>query len=90
MLFMQQSKREICILSASGSISNASLRQPATSGGNITYEVEICECIPLNYVMSSNYRLTRERLQENIMSIPSDCLLSLFLLVLKIANLKLL
>lgn len=39
MLFMQQSRREICILSASGSISNASLRQPATSGGNITYEV---------------------------------------------------
>ncbi|KAJ4719706.1 AT-hook motif nuclear-localized protein [Melia azedarach] len=38
MLFMQQNKREICILSASGSISNASLRQPATSGGNITYE----------------------------------------------------
>ncbi|XP_052189407.1 AT-hook motif nuclear-localized protein 14 [Diospyros lotus] len=38
MLFMQQSKREICILSASGSITNPSLRQPATSGGNITYE----------------------------------------------------
>ncbi|KAA8539038.1 hypothetical protein F0562_025730 [Nyssa sinensis] len=38
MLFVQQSKREICILSASGSISNPSLRQPATSGGNITYE----------------------------------------------------
>ncbi|KAK3025530.1 hypothetical protein RJ639_041522 [Escallonia herrerae] len=38
MSFMQQSKREICILSASGAISNASLRQPATSGGNITYE----------------------------------------------------
>ncbi|XWS57732.1 hypothetical protein CRYUN_Cryun09bG0198400 [Craigia yunnanensis] len=38
MLFMQQSKCEICILSASGSISNASLRQPATSGGNIAYE----------------------------------------------------
>ncbi|XP_037495926.1 AT-hook motif nuclear-localized protein 14 isoform X2 [Jatropha curcas] len=38
MLFVQQSRREICILSASGSISNASLRQPATSGGNITYE----------------------------------------------------
>lgn len=28
----------MCILSASGSISNASLRQPATSGGSITYE----------------------------------------------------
>ncbi|KAK5786261.1 Putative DNA-binding ESCAROLA -like protein [Gossypium arboreum] len=38
MLFMQQSKRELCILSASGTISNASLRQPATSGGNIAYE----------------------------------------------------
>ncbi|KAL0552680.1 hypothetical protein IC582_011798 [Cucumis melo] len=38
MQFMQQCKREICILSASGSISNASLRQPAASGGNIAYE----------------------------------------------------
>ncbi|KAK1409739.1 hypothetical protein QVD17_36268 [Tagetes erecta] len=38
MSFMQQSKQEICVLSASGSITNASLRQPATSGGNITYE----------------------------------------------------
>ncbi|GMI79570.1 AT-hook motif nuclear localized protein 14 [Hibiscus trionum] len=38
MMFMQQSKREVCILSASGTISNASLRQPATSGGNIAYE----------------------------------------------------
>ncbi|XP_044498028.1 AT-hook motif nuclear-localized protein 14 [Mangifera indica] len=38
MMFMQQSKHEVCILSASGSISNTSLRQPATSGGNITYE----------------------------------------------------
>ncbi|XP_042498835.1 AT-hook motif nuclear-localized protein 14 [Macadamia integrifolia] len=38
MSFMQQRKRAICILSASGSISNASLRQPATLGGNVTYE----------------------------------------------------
>ncbi|KAK8712201.1 hypothetical protein V6N13_147448 [Hibiscus sabdariffa] len=38
MMFMQQSKREVCILSASGTISNAALRQPATSGGNIAYE----------------------------------------------------
>ncbi|GMG99587.1 hypothetical protein Nepgr_001427 [Nepenthes gracilis] len=37
MLFMQQTKRELCVLSASGSVCNASLRQPATSGGNITY-----------------------------------------------------
>ncbi|XP_010274842.1 PREDICTED: AT-hook motif nuclear-localized protein 14 [Nelumbo nucifera] len=38
MSFMQQHRRAICILSASGSISNASLRQPATLGGNVTYE----------------------------------------------------
>ncbi|CAI9773983.1 unnamed protein product [Fraxinus pennsylvanica] len=38
MMFMQQSKREMCIISASGSVSNASLRQPSTSGGTVTYE----------------------------------------------------
>lgn len=38
MSFMQQTGRELCILSASGSISNASLRQPAISGGSIAYE----------------------------------------------------
>ena len=45
MMFMQQSKREICILSAAGTISNASLRQPATSGGSITYEVNISDSL---------------------------------------------
>ncbi|KAH7866456.1 hypothetical protein Vadar_020644 [Vaccinium darrowii] len=39
MLFMQQSNREICSLSASGSISNPSIREPATSRGNITCDV---------------------------------------------------
>ncbi|XP_058093641.1 AT-hook motif nuclear-localized protein 14-like [Magnolia sinica] len=38
MSFMQQRKRAVCILSASGSISNASLRQPAMLGGNVSYE----------------------------------------------------
>lgn len=38
MSFMQQSKQEVCVLSASGSISSASLSQPVTSGGNIAYE----------------------------------------------------
>ncbi|KAI4364554.1 hypothetical protein MLD38_020628 [Melastoma candidum] len=37
MEFIQQSKREICVLSASGSISTVSLKQPATTGGIITY-----------------------------------------------------
>ncbi|KAL5701991.1 hypothetical protein ACHQM5_027267 [Ranunculus cassubicifolius] len=36
--FVQQRKCAVCILSASGSISNALLRQPATLGGNVTYE----------------------------------------------------
>ncbi|CAL0321043.1 unnamed protein product [Lupinus luteus] len=47
MLFMQQNKCEICILSASGFISNASLSQPATSGGSITYEGRF-EIVSLN------------------------------------------
>ncbi|ESQ49629.1 hypothetical protein EUTSA_v10020867mg [Eutrema salsugineum] len=37
-MLARQSKHELCVLSASGTISNASLRQPATSGGNISYE----------------------------------------------------
>ncbi|KAJ0771375.1 putative AT-hook motif nuclear-localized protein [Helianthus annuus] len=36
--FMQLRKQEMCVLSASGSISNACLSQPVSSGGNITYE----------------------------------------------------
>ncbi|GAA0144568.1 hypothetical protein LIER_04985 [Lithospermum erythrorhizon] len=35
---MQQSNREVCILSASGTVCSASLCQPATSGGSVTYE----------------------------------------------------
>ncbi|ERN06854.1 hypothetical protein AMTRI_Chr06g174480 [Amborella trichopoda] len=38
MSFMQQRKRAVCILSANGSISNATLRQPAMLGGDVTYE----------------------------------------------------
>ncbi|XP_027189914.1 AT-hook motif nuclear-localized protein 14 [Cicer arietinum] len=37
-LMQKNSRCEMCILSASGSVSSATLRQPATSGGNITYE----------------------------------------------------
>ncbi|KGN47774.1 AT-hook motif nuclear-localized protein 10 [Cucumis sativus] len=38
MSFSQNGPRAICILSANGSISNVTLRQPATSGGTVTYE----------------------------------------------------
>ncbi|KAI7754750.1 hypothetical protein M8C21_012320 [Ambrosia artemisiifolia] len=36
--FMQLRKQEMCVLSASGSVSNACLSQPVSSGGNISYE----------------------------------------------------
>ncbi|KAI3812730.1 hypothetical protein L1987_17442 [Smallanthus sonchifolius] len=38
MSFSQQGLRTVCILSANGAISNVTLRQPATSGGTVTYE----------------------------------------------------
>eukprot|EP00252_Welwitschia_mirabilis_P007423 TRINITY_DN1876_c0_g1_i1.p1 TRINITY_DN1876_c0_g1~~TRINITY_DN1876_c0_g1_i1.p1 ORF type:complete len:369 (-),score=57.30 TRINITY_DN1876_c0_g1_i1:290-1396(-) len=38
MSFSQQGPRAVCIMSANGAISNATLRQPATSGGTVTYE----------------------------------------------------
>ncbi|XP_073124774.1 AT-hook motif nuclear-localized protein 14-like [Henckelia pumila] len=38
MVFMKQSKCEICIISASGSVSHATLCQHATSGGSVSYE----------------------------------------------------
>lgn len=41
MSFSQHGPRAVCILSANGAISNVTLRQPATSGGTVTYEV--CE-----------------------------------------------
>ncbi|XWS20814.1 hypothetical protein CRYUN_Cryun30bG0001600 [Craigia yunnanensis] len=38
MSFSQHCPRAVCILSANGAISNVTLRQPATSGGTVTYE----------------------------------------------------
>ncbi|XP_043696088.1 AT-hook motif nuclear-localized protein 10-like [Telopea speciosissima] len=38
MAFSQQGSRTVCILSANGAICNVTLRQPATSGGTVTYE----------------------------------------------------
>jgi hypothetical protein len=39
MSFSQHGTRAICVLSANGAISNVTLRQTATSGGTVTYEV---------------------------------------------------
>ncbi|XP_071692980.1 AT-hook motif nuclear-localized protein 10-like [Rutidosis leptorrhynchoides] len=38
MSFSQQGPRTVCILSAIGSICNVTLRQPASTGGTVTYE----------------------------------------------------
>ncbi|XP_022774480.1 AT-hook motif nuclear-localized protein 3-like [Durio zibethinus] len=38
MSFSQEGARAICILSANGTISNVTLRQPTSSGGTLTYE----------------------------------------------------
>lgn len=38
MAFSQLGPRTVCILSANGAICNVTLRQPATSGGTVTYE----------------------------------------------------
>ena len=39
MSFSQNGPGAVCILSANGAISNVTLRQAATSGGTVTYEV---------------------------------------------------
>lgn len=39
--FSQQGSRAICILAANGTISNVTLRQPNSSGGTLTYEVNV-------------------------------------------------
>ncbi|KAK7351829.1 hypothetical protein VNO77_11554 [Canavalia gladiata] len=38
MALSQNDSRHVCILTANGAISNVTLRQPATSGGTVTYE----------------------------------------------------
>jgi len=43
MSFSQQGPRAVCILSANGAVSTVTLRQPATSGGTVTYEVHVMQ-----------------------------------------------
>ncbi|XP_042480968.1 AT-hook motif nuclear-localized protein 9-like [Macadamia integrifolia] len=55
MSFSQQGPRAVCILSASGAVSTVTLRQPATSGGTVTYEgrFEIL-CLSGSYMLTDN------------------------------------
>ncbi|XP_077241840.1 AT-hook motif nuclear-localized protein 11-like [Tasmannia lanceolata] len=55
MSFSQQGPRAVCILSANGAVSTVTLRQPATSGGTVTYEgrFEIL-CLSGSYLLTDN------------------------------------
>ncbi|KAA8516034.1 hypothetical protein F0562_019213 [Nyssa sinensis] len=55
MSFSQQGPRAVCILSASGTVSTVTLRQPSTSGGTVTYEgrFEIL-CLSGSYLITDN------------------------------------
>ncbi|CAA6673352.1 unnamed protein product [Spirodela intermedia] len=57
MWFSQQGPRAICVVSATGAISTATLRQPASSGVTVTYEGHF-EIVSLSgsYVLSANGR----------------------------------
>ena len=47
--FSQQGPRTVCILSANGAVCNVTLRQPAMTGGTVTYEVLlIFSCYPFD------------------------------------------
>jgi hypothetical protein len=50
MAFMQHGPWAVCVLSANGAISNVTLRQPAMSGGTVTYEVWICNMLEFYFV----------------------------------------
>lgn len=55
MSFAQHGPRAVCVISANGAISNVTLRQQSSSGGNVTYEVIeifllLCACcVPFVY-----------------------------------------
>lgn len=55
MSFSHQGPRAICVLSANGSVSSVTLRQPSTSGGTVTYEgrFEIL-CLSGSYLLTDN------------------------------------
>ncbi|XP_057978333.1 AT-hook motif nuclear-localized protein 5 [Malania oleifera] len=53
--FSQQRPRALCILSGNGTVSSVTLRQPTSSGGNVTYEgrFEIL-CLSGSYLLSES------------------------------------
>jgi hypothetical protein len=78
MSFSQKGPRSVCILSANGTISNVTLRQPDPSGSTFTYEVWTVECYFLYLIiLLVMFRLgLRSPLWENSV----DLVLELFIL----------
>ncbi|KAG6386275.1 hypothetical protein SASPL_155169 [Salvia splendens] len=58
--FAQKGHRGICVLSANGSVSNVTLRQPGTSGGLLTYEGNILCVIRVEKVIQTYADLSIE------------------------------
>lgn len=55
MAFSQEGPRTVCILSANGAVCNVTLRQPAMSGGTVTYEV--CTEWAMHAALVSSFKL---------------------------------
>uniref|UniRef100_A0A7N0R853 AT-hook motif nuclear-localized protein n=1 Tax=Kalanchoe fedtschenkoi TaxID=63787 RepID=A0A7N0R853_KALFE len=69
MSFLHHGHRSVCILSANGTLSNVTLKHPATSGGTISYEGRF-EILSL----SGSYLLTESDGQHRISGGLSVCL----------------
>jgi hypothetical protein len=59
MSFAQVGPRVVCVMSASGAISNVTLRQQSTSGGTVTYQVTTLHLYGHDFVHSVNEKLSR-------------------------------
>ena len=68
--FSQQRPRALCILSGTGTVSSVTLRQPASTGVSVTYEVEAFNYLSLSLSLSLSHTHTHTHI------IPLRCLLS--------------
>jgi hypothetical protein len=65
MSFSQKGPRSVCILSANGTISNVTLRQPDASGSTFTYEVRTVKPYYVLYLICHSPTNAPLRLRES-------------------------
>lgn len=53
--FAQQRPRAVCVLSGNGTVSSVTLRQPASTGVSVTYEVEELFYLILHILFMKNH-----------------------------------